>query len=156
MVACKFILSTGITALFLSALFPQPRQTQKKTLLINIHNPIIEKENKESLSFKINETSGIKLAALWSIRFYQNFISSQHNSQQMCTFVPSCSRFGMKAIKKFGALKGVLVASDRLQRCNHTADRQYVVDSQTGKRLDPVLNYDIITDKTNKRGNGEN
>ena len=156
MVTCKFIFSAGIIALFLSALFPQPRQTQKKTLLINIHNPIVEKEIKEGLSFKINETSGIKLAALWSIRFYQSFISSQHNSQQMCTFVPSCSRFGMKAIKNYGALKGILIASDRLQRCNHTIDKQYVVDSQTGKRLDPVLNYDIIIDKMNKRSNSEN
>lgn len=156
MVACKFILSAGIITLFLSALFPQQGHTQKKTLLINIHNPIIEKETEEGLSFIISETSGIKLTVLWLIRFYQNFISSQHNSQQMCTFVPSCSRFGMKAIKNYGALKGILLASDRLQRCNHTGDRQHVVDSQTGKRLDPVLNYDIIIDTTNKHGNNEN
>lgn len=35
-----------------------------------------------------------------------------------CNFTPSCSRFAFSAIKNKGALKGSLMAIDRLQRCN--------------------------------------
>ena len=156
MVNCQSIHSAWIITLLISTLFPQPNHTQEKTWFIKGPGSLIEKEKQEKLSFSISETSGIKLSALWLIRFYQNFISSQHDNKQMCTFVPSCSRFGVSAIKYCGILKGVLITSDRLQRCNNTGSWNYVIDSHTKKKLDPVAKYKIINDTINKSGKNNN
>ena len=61
----------------------------------------------------------------------------------MCTFVPSCSRFGVEVIKHYGFPKGVLLISDRLQRCNNLGKLNYIIDIQTGKRVDLIKQYSI-------------
>jgi putative component of membrane protein insertase Oxa1/YidC/SpoIIIJ protein YidD len=86
------------------------------------------------------ETSEWKLVALGSIRLYQVLLSSQ--SGRVCNFTPSCSRFAQDAIGRFG-LRGVLLASDRLQRCHPFAIDLYPEDPATGKRVDPVDAYDL-------------
>lgn len=48
--------------------------------------------------------------------FYQNVISSQVNAQ--CLFSPSCSEFAKASIKKYGLIKGMFLAADRVQKCN--------------------------------------
>ena len=35
-----------------------------------------------------------------------------------CRFYPSCSRYGFDAIRKYGAMKGSLLAGWRVLRCN--------------------------------------
>ena len=131
--------------LLLCILFPHPESLEENLNFIKQHNPIIEKKESEDLSFSLKETSEIKLSALWYIRFYQNFISTQHDKHKMCTFVPSCSRFSIEAIKYYGLFKGVLLTSDRLQRCNNFGKSNYITDKQTGKRVDSILEY--ATDK---------
>jgi putative membrane protein insertion efficiency factor len=48
--------------------------------------------------------------------FYQNIISSQVNAN--CIFTPSCSEFAKAGIKKYGLIKGMFLAADRVQKCN--------------------------------------
>jgi len=85
------------------------------------------------------EASEIKLLFLGAIKFYQTFISSQ--DMPVCNFTPSCSHFGLEAIKKCGILKGLLMTSDRLQRCNGFTRNLYKIDVKTGKAIDPVESY---------------
>ena len=132
----------GLSIIFLSLLlFAQTELIEKNIQFINQNNPILKEANPENLSFFINETSGIKLSALWYIRFYQNFISTQHDNQRMCTFIPSCSRFSVEAIKYYGVIKGILLTSDRLQRCNNFGNSNYIINKQTGKRVDLIKKY---------------
>ncbi|MBN2357699.1 membrane protein insertion efficiency factor YidD [candidate division KSB1 bacterium] len=81
------------------------------------------------------------MAGMAMIRFYQLFISSQQNNQSVCIFTPSCSRFGLRAIKKYGLLQGILMTSDRLQRCHGFAGKYYQRPNQNGKYPDPIERY---------------
>ncbi len=76
-----------------------------------------------------------------SIRLYQTCLSSQDISG--CFFVPSCSRYAMWAVEKYGVVHGVLMCSDRLLRCNAFGHKQDCpVDPKTGRFDDPVeANY---------------
>ncbi len=50
------------------------------------------------------------------IRGYQKYISPMKTSK--CPYFPSCSRYGIEAIEKYGAFKGLLLAMWRVLRCN--------------------------------------
>lgn len=50
------------------------------------------------------------------IRFYQKNISPA--TQPTCRYHPTCSTYALKAIDKHGALKGGLMGSARILRCN--------------------------------------
>ncbi len=65
----------------------------------------------KTLLKKIPETI---LTAL--IRFYQTAISP--HTPAACRFTPSCSQYALEAIKKYGALKGGLLALKRIIRCH--------------------------------------
>jgi putative component of membrane protein insertase Oxa1/YidC/SpoIIIJ protein YidD len=82
-----------------------------------------------------------RLVLVSSITFYQRAISSQDMS--VCNYFPSCSRFGEQAISKAGVLRGLLLTSDRLQRCNGFAgySRAYRYDPVRQKFLDPLERY---------------
>lgn len=68
--------------------------------------------------------------------FYKSFISSQ--DVQRCSFTPSCSVYGMEAIKEKGILKGMVLTFDRLTRCNGLSPEKYSIDPETGKFYDPI------------------
>jgi putative membrane protein insertion efficiency factor len=34
-----------------------------------------------------------------------------------CRFIPSCSEYAIEAIKKYGALRGIVLSSKRIIRC---------------------------------------
>jgi len=48
----------------------------------------------------------------------------------------SCSHFGMEAIQEYGILHGLLMASDRLQRCNGLSRKFYPEDPKTTLAID--------------------
>ncbi len=79
------------------------------------------------------------------IRVYQQSFSEVQGD--VCNFVPSCSHFGYQALSEFGFIKGLLLTSDRLQRCHPFAWRyvdSYGIaeDSVRGERLyDPPMRY---------------
>ena len=50
------------------------------------------------------------------IRFYQRFISP--GLTRRCKYEPSCSRYAVQAIERYGILRGLVLASWRLLRCN--------------------------------------
>ncbi len=49
--------------------------------------------------------------------FYQKFISDIRS--QKCPMYPSCSKYAMQAFKEKGFGKGLLMTTDRLNRCGH-------------------------------------
>ena len=50
------------------------------------------------------------------IKFYQKNISPLKRSK--CPYYPTCSNYGLEAIKKHGALKGGCLTIWRILRCN--------------------------------------
>ena len=102
-------------------------------------NPITTLRPQDVGHSVIQEASGLKLAAAGFIQLYQKFISSQDGPA--CNFVPSCSRFGMACIQEYGMLRGLLLTSDRLLRCNGSPSTHYHRDQISGKYIDPVSDY---------------
>lgn len=102
-------------------------------------NPIIQEKTTEVARFNLQEPSELKFVATGMIRFYQKYISSQDGPA--CNFSPSCSRFGMACIQEYGVLRGILLAADRLIRCNGFKSNHYFKDLITGKYTDPILDY---------------
>lgn len=72
-----------------------------------------------------------------AIGFYQIALSSQDTP--VCNFTPSCSHYAKEAIQAHGPVVGVLLASDRIQRCLGAARKNYPVDKATGLCADPVV-----------------
>ena len=130
---CVFCLSATIFVSHASA-----DETADLTF-IRKFNPITTPKPKGVVHFNLRETSELKLAATGLIRLYQKFISSQDSPT--CNFSPSCSRFGMACIQEYGVLRGVLLAADRLIRCNGSKSSHYHRDPRTGKYIDPISDY---------------
>jgi putative membrane protein insertion efficiency factor len=58
----------------------------------------------------------VKALVLLPIRGYQRFISPA--LPRRCKYHPTCSAYAVQAIKRFGILRGSLLAAWRLLRCN--------------------------------------
>jgi putative membrane protein insertion efficiency factor len=58
------------------------------------------------------------------IRFYQKTLSFDHGPLKIyyphgfCRFTPTCSDYGIQAIKKYGPIKGLIKSAWRIIRCN--------------------------------------
>ena len=50
------------------------------------------------------------------IRAYKKFISPV--LPKACRFTPTCSEYAIEAIEKFGVIRGSVLASYRIMRCN--------------------------------------
>lgn len=65
-----------------------------------------------------------KKIAISLIRFYQKTLSPDHGPAKhlhphgFCRFYPSCSEYTAQAIEKYGIIKGGLMGSWRIIRCN--------------------------------------
>lgn len=63
---------------------------------------------------------GIRKAASWPfvmlIRFYQVCISPLKPAS--CRFSPTCSQYGLQAFRKHGPIKGLILTTWRILRCN--------------------------------------
>ena len=57
------------------------------------------------------------------IRFYQ--LSVSRYTQPHCIYIPTCSRYALEAIDRFGAIRGGLLSVWRLLRCNPFAKGGY-------------------------------
>jgi uncharacterized protein len=55
-------------------------------------------------------------AAILPIRLYQWLLSPLFG--QRCRYYPSCSEYAAQAIRRFGILRGLVLACWRLLRCN--------------------------------------
>lgn len=73
-----------------------------------------------------NNKNEVQVAFSGLFLFYKSFISSQDLT--VCTFSPSCSEYGILAVKGHGVIKGGLMTMDRLTRCNGLSPEKYEVD----------------------------
>lgn len=73
-------------------------------------DPSVPETNQDRVVFP-----SIKVAALTSIRLYQNFVSPQ--TMPTCHFYPSCSHYSHQAIQRHGFIKGIIMSAERLSRC---------------------------------------
>ena len=79
---------------------------------------------------------GTRTALRSLIVLYQLTLSSQDTPA--CNYEPTCSHFAQEAIRSRGPILGILMTSDRLQRCIGAARRYYPTDPLTSRALDPV------------------
>ena len=92
--------------------------------------PVPASGDKQTAAHTVSE---MNLLATGIIKGYQVFISSQ--DLDTCNFHPSCSRFTSTAIRRYGALRGSLLGTDRLMRCHWFSRRQHLGECAHG--LDP-------------------
>ena len=59
----------------------------------------------------------MKKILLGIIRFYQKYLSGA-KGYSSCKYYPTCSRYAIEAIEKYGAFKGGRLAAWRILRCN--------------------------------------
>nr|WP_027871224.1 membrane protein insertion efficiency factor YidD [[Eubacterium] cellulosolvens] len=58
-----------------------------------------------------------KFVMIRGIRLYQKYLSPLKRGVR-CPYLPTCSQYAVEAIEKYGAVKGGLLASWRILRCN--------------------------------------
>lgn len=58
----------------------------------------------------------MKKILIFMIMFYKKYISPMKATK--CPYIPSCSDYGLEAVKKYGAIKGGCLAAWRILRCN--------------------------------------
>ena len=80
---------------------------------------------------EVRYISEFTFIAVAGIKLYQWTLSGQQGD--VCNFQPSCSHFAFRVIKEYGPVLGILMASDRIQRC-HPFSWYYVY------RIYPVVN----------------
>lgn len=68
------------------------------------------------------------------IRFYQIVISPL--KPPTCRFYPTCSSYGLEAVRRFGALKGGWLAAKRIAKCHplHPGGIDPVPDEWPGRK----------------------
>ena len=69
-----------------------------------------------------------------------------------CQFYPSCSNYGAQAVKQFGIIRGGIIASERITRCNPRAyhyhlELQKPFHEKDGRMIDPVIQKEIQQQK---------
>jgi putative membrane protein insertion efficiency factor len=60
--------------------------------------------------------TAVRTAAVAPIRLYQRLISPA--IPQRCKYHPSCSEYAVQSVRRFGILRGLVLAAWRLLRCN--------------------------------------
>ena len=58
----------------------------------------------------------MKKIFIWLILFYQKYLSPLKSTK--CPYFPSCSQYGLEAVRQYGAWKGGLLSILRILRCN--------------------------------------
>lgn len=102
---------------------------QEKLSVSRYQNVIDDGQNKRVYTEAQQNKSEVEAAFSGLFLFYKTFISSQ--DQAVCTFTPSCSEYGILAIKKHGMIKGGVMTMDRLTRCNGLSPTNYAYDPKT-------------------------
>ncbi|WMC91099.1 membrane protein insertion efficiency factor YidD [Kineothrix sp. MB12-C1] len=58
----------------------------------------------------------MKKLLIYMIEFYRKYISPMKSTK--CPYFPTCSEYGLEAVRKHGAFKGGLLSLWRVLRCN--------------------------------------
>lgn len=100
------------------------------------HNPPVrEARYSEPKGVEPAGAGDASLLAFALIRLYQVFLSPQ--TPPACNFYPSCSQYGLLSVQRYGVIVGMLMAADRLLRCNGRGLAAYPLHRETGRRYDP-------------------
>lgn len=86
----------------------------------------------------------MKKLLLKLIGWYRIYISP--HTPPACKYIPTCSEYALEAIGRFGALKGSLLATWRILRCNPWSRGGYdpvPEKKKKKKKEDQELNGDI-------------
>ena len=70
------------------------------------------------------EVTQMKKILIGMIRFYQKYLSGLKTTYH-CIYTPTCSQYGIEAIEKYGAVKGLALTVWRILRCNPFAKGGY-------------------------------
>ncbi len=77
----------------------------------------------------MNPVPALRSVVLAPIRLYQRLLSPA--LPRHCKYEPTCSRYAVQAIKRYGILRGVVLACWRVLRCNPFSHGGYdPVDAQ--------------------------
>ncbi len=125
-----------LLCLLANSLLAQKADKQDITLLNQAFGaaPKVRLAQQYSLSKENSNELQAVLSGLFLV--YKSFFSSQDN--QRCSFHPSCSEFGLEAVKKLGVIRGIICTCDRLTRCNGFSQEQYEIDFERRVLKDPV------------------
>lgn len=83
-----------------------------------------EKTANESVNSKSGDGEEVMSGSMiMAIGFYKQWISPL--LPPACRFLPTCSQYGVQAIKEFGPTKGVILTAWRLARCTPFGGRGY-------------------------------
>lgn len=58
----------------------------------------------------------MKKIFIWLINIYRNYISPL--TPPSCRFHPTCSSYGLEAVEKHGAIKGLILTTIRISKCH--------------------------------------
>ncbi len=133
-----FIYFLILTGYFISSAFGEQLNNdfQEKRFIIDSYgNENLNHDERQS-SIIPRTSNDWELVSIMAIHLYQACISSQ--DKPSCQFQLSCSHYSEQAIKKFGLLRGILMSSDRLQRCHPKSKEYYPVDEKTDLCIDPL------------------
>ena len=115
-----------IKFLFLSLLLVRNEASAQ----VNLYRNVLPDGNiKKEYSEAKNNKNEVQVVFSGLFLMYKTFFSSQDLT--VCTFTPSCSEFGILAVKKFGVVRGGVMTMDRLTRCNGLTPQNYEIDKKT-------------------------
>ncbi|XP_010471277.1 PREDICTED: UPF0161 protein At3g09310-like [Camelina sativa] len=92
-----------------------PRRTRLQLRCLSVKSTPSNQDPESPQDGEEHESVGVK-AALAMLRFYKREISPV--LPRSCRYVPTCSEYSMEAYKKYGFLKGTVLTTYRLCRCN--------------------------------------
>ena len=99
--------------------------------------PLTELQGKARLTgFAKDNTNEVQMLFSGLFLLYKFCFSSQDGAS--CGFTPSCSEYGILAVKKQGLILGVTSTFDRLSRCNGLSPEKYGFYPNTHLLHDPL------------------
>jgi putative component of membrane protein insertase Oxa1/YidC/SpoIIIJ protein YidD len=121
--------------MLLCTYLPVQAQIADEAAWVRKHQPAVH--DRPSYRFDFEARNEADFLALFSFTFYKKYISSQDAIS--CTFEPSCSVFGLHAIRHHGLVVGSMATFDRLSRCHGWNRGDYGIHAPTNLNHDPVV-----------------
>jgi putative membrane protein insertion efficiency factor len=113
-------------------------QNLPESLRLPLADPVVFMEqparfphSKTPLKQSSNELEAVLFLAFDT---YKNYFSSQDINS--CSFYPSCSGYGLAAVKKHGVVMGMVRTFDRLSRCHGFSSELYEIDKVKRLQID--------------------
>ncbi|MEU9851751.1 membrane protein insertion efficiency factor YidD [Streptomyces sp. NPDC047974] len=65
---------------------------------------------------------------VWFVKVYQDSFLRDRLKQdgRTCVYLPTCTDYAQRAVRKYGLLRGLLITGDRFRRCSEGGGGSYV------------------------------